>query len=1296
MLLMLSIFVFLFSFSLASASAPDPADTVAYYTLDETSGTTASDSTPNGNDGTANNNRVFTSNTGTSGIINSGADLTQDNDWINLGTIDDTTNSFTYSMWVNFASLPNGGCGDIQTFFGHRTGSTTSTYRYMNYHPSSCGQNSFQGFVGNIELDSGIAPSIDTWYHVVLTFDGTTAKLYVDDVETDSGTGAGTLSNNDISIGRREGSNNQYINGKVDEVGIWDRALTSDEVSYLYAEGSPDSIQQYPFSDEPDFIVETTADFNVEEVFTTTSGIRGVGSLNQSQSDARVNYKIIRERSGSNTTLVDSFTTSFTGLNWETSQTVSSANTIQGDKLFVEAQVVNSSNTSQLFSSLVTSDALVVVNRDPLVNDLYFDRGEVAVSAQDIKGFINVNDLDGDDLDVSWELRKGSTTGFGSGTLVSSDDVLNIAKNSNVELFTLSSANTAVGDFFRIDVTVTDDYTGETSTSSQEIEIISSLSDVDRIVFNKDPVYTLDDVIATVVLDQENDGDIEVYYEVRVNAGVVSSGTLTNYYTEAGEYFFELPTISSSVFVQEDVVEVYAEPRNSEGDVIGGNKDNSFTVVNRVPTISSTRFDPTVLVDTLSFRIFTTVNDLDLDSLNISYRVERTRSGDTTEIATGTALNINSPYNEVELAEISSSLINVDDQIRFFVTVTDGYDSSNEVQSDLLTVTEVTDTVITAVDSYSDQAINDFSVNFYDNTNSLVYNFTSENGAIQLEEGVVVDGTYTLEFFNISDRGGYFNKNFSNIEVNYPYINEFSLEQAFASFEAYEIATEEQIVNFTFTIDSVTYNSSQNISLSAGNYTVLFSKAGFANQTISIEVLPKTSNIFTFNDVSDASIELSVQDFINGSSINTFSGIIKTLDDSFSLSFSTTNGVALVPFLQGLDYIITLNPVDDYAINFGMNHTFSGNQTSLNHTFRLYTENSIRFEVYDEATNELITQNVNVLISGDPYEESFNFSGGEHFKDKIIDGVYNIKISSEGYDERNYLVSVAHRSTQLLKAYLASNTTQVTFTTLDLDSNNIISDASITMFRSVNNTWQTVESRSTDITGRAVFNYVPGSSYRFVANSDGYLEKSFVLNPIIFEFYNVRLSRTASIETDAPFSNVLVSYEPKKFLNNNQNNFTWQIQSTQGVLTNYTLNVTYPGGNYFISGSNSIGELIYHEFNLSNVNYNDQVIITYTYTTVFGIERTFTSSYSIGDAPTERSWSQSGEAYGLGVFETSLVTVGLTIFVAGIATFVGGMLAGGVLGMFMLGFFASIGFIPLWAALISLFMGFMLLVGRSK
>lgn len=87
-------------------------------------------------------------------------------------------------------------------------------------------------------------PASGAWHHVVARQEGTTGSLYVDGVRRASGTlpaignGAGS-----ISFGRFNSGDHWYFNGQIDEVRIYNRALSDKEISELFTSSSKSGAQ---------------------------------------------------------------------------------------------------------------------------------------------------------------------------------------------------------------------------------------------------------------------------------------------------------------------------------------------------------------------------------------------------------------------------------------------------------------------------------------------------------------------------------------------------------------------------------------------------------------------------------------------------------------------------------------------------------------------------------------------------------------------------------------------------------------------------------------------------------------------------------------------------------------------------------------------------------------------------------------------------------------------------------------------------------------------------------------------
>ncbi len=81
----------------------------------------------------------------------------------------------------------------------------------------------------------------DMWIHAVGTYDGTTLNLYLDGVlafSTPAAAGPIVPASAPLGIGHDPSNPSRYFDGLIDEVSIYNRGLTANEVASLYAAGS--------------------------------------------------------------------------------------------------------------------------------------------------------------------------------------------------------------------------------------------------------------------------------------------------------------------------------------------------------------------------------------------------------------------------------------------------------------------------------------------------------------------------------------------------------------------------------------------------------------------------------------------------------------------------------------------------------------------------------------------------------------------------------------------------------------------------------------------------------------------------------------------------------------------------------------------------------------------------------------------------------------------------------------------------------------------------------------------------
>ncbi|MEY4521491.1 MAG: Internalin-J precursor [Bacteroidota bacterium] len=99
--------------------------------------------------------------------------------------------------------------------------------------------------------DTGQYYNDASWYHLVFTYEANSgfSKIFVNGIETKSIQSLNLspidLAYNTIKIGKDEitGYGNRHWNGLIDDIGIWNRALTACEIKNLYNGGVPNSSQ---------------------------------------------------------------------------------------------------------------------------------------------------------------------------------------------------------------------------------------------------------------------------------------------------------------------------------------------------------------------------------------------------------------------------------------------------------------------------------------------------------------------------------------------------------------------------------------------------------------------------------------------------------------------------------------------------------------------------------------------------------------------------------------------------------------------------------------------------------------------------------------------------------------------------------------------------------------------------------------------------------------------------------------------------------------------------------------------
>ncbi|MFH1726581.1 MAG: LamG-like jellyroll fold domain-containing protein [Elusimicrobiota bacterium] len=247
---------------------PDQADTdaapgrVSHWSFDEGDGTTAGDSI-GGNPGTLIDGPGWTSGQVGGALSFDGADDYVDvGDDASLHILDDVNREFTVAAWVQYSAIADQDIIAGTSAVGHDQWSFTSWY--LGWWTGKSGRITFHIFRdpdnAGIVADSRVIPEVGKWYHVVGTREGGEHKIYIDGELKGQTATAKAWDITRTYIGRT--SQGYFHNGLIDEVAIYGRALSAEEIQAHYlgglaghghmADGIGDACDNCPGAHNPD------------------------------------------------------------------------------------------------------------------------------------------------------------------------------------------------------------------------------------------------------------------------------------------------------------------------------------------------------------------------------------------------------------------------------------------------------------------------------------------------------------------------------------------------------------------------------------------------------------------------------------------------------------------------------------------------------------------------------------------------------------------------------------------------------------------------------------------------------------------------------------------------------------------------------------------------------------------------------------------------------------------------------------------------------------------------------------
>jgi hypothetical protein len=194
----------------------------------------ANDVSGNGNNGIVNGATLSTDRFGN---INNAYSFNGTNNYISVFNTPFTNVPFTISAWVKLNSLVNSqiiGLGE--------TGTTNHKLYFTSSYSVNTGKPGI-GISGACDITStSNTVTNNVWTYLVVcvsSYSVSGVTFYINGIAYTNNTTAGALfpfplNNTGFTIGKHTATNSEFLNGIIDEVGIWNRVLTQQEITALY------------------------------------------------------------------------------------------------------------------------------------------------------------------------------------------------------------------------------------------------------------------------------------------------------------------------------------------------------------------------------------------------------------------------------------------------------------------------------------------------------------------------------------------------------------------------------------------------------------------------------------------------------------------------------------------------------------------------------------------------------------------------------------------------------------------------------------------------------------------------------------------------------------------------------------------------------------------------------------------------------------------------------------------------------------------------------------------------------
>ena len=201
-----------------------------WWSFDDVSGNTLSDFSTSGLSGTLSGGLEFSSNS-VVGVLDQGLSFDGIDDYVDLGTeVGDLIEGeqFSVSFWYRRD-------GSITNLDGIISKDQSSPFAYSLRFDGSA---QLQYIINNNAMTSSFIPSLDTWYHIVSSFDSSIGRnLYVNGnlIMSDSYTTLVTSNGDSMYLGFDHTiANSRYAEMSLDDLRVYNKVLTAEEIRLIF------------------------------------------------------------------------------------------------------------------------------------------------------------------------------------------------------------------------------------------------------------------------------------------------------------------------------------------------------------------------------------------------------------------------------------------------------------------------------------------------------------------------------------------------------------------------------------------------------------------------------------------------------------------------------------------------------------------------------------------------------------------------------------------------------------------------------------------------------------------------------------------------------------------------------------------------------------------------------------------------------------------------------------------------------------------------------------------------------